>query len=331
MLFSFGIVGDLITYFTNDYDLNWMPEDNSDGTNIVYEMPSDDYYPSPHFAIQVNLRESAPLWFSSLDKVVNAVDSIRPINTVFRGIDGLYTEDTYTIPITTNIEKSHYIYLSYDEVAHDYGASTAHEWLFDGNTQDNVGTYDGVNETSVVYTSGYSVSALRTGSFQVSAFNEVTSAASSSFSISFRVYIDNTNFTERYFIRPNSDPLGIIVYINNDATYTMDIAATGDNSDPTLWRASTDIVTVGVPLSDVVSQWYTIVITYGGSRPMDERLRVFVNGTSKTVTTVLEGSFTSIIPASYYTIGDTINGGRTFIDDMRVYNGILTSAQIASL
>ena len=113
MLFSFGIVGDLVTYFTNDYDQNWLPEDNNDGTNITNEIP-EDYYPSSHFAIQVNLRDSEPTWFSSIDKVVAAVDSIRPINTVFEGIDGIYTEDTYTVAITTNVESGLYVYLSWE-------------------------------------------------------------------------------------------------------------------------------------------------------------------------------------------------------------------------
>lgn len=106
MLYSFGLVGDLVTRFTNDYRLD-------NGTNWInfregrdsYEDVSSDFYLTSHFVVSIELDESVTNF--SLNNVtrfnvLNAIESIRPANTVFDRILGHVTRaETITIyPMT---------------------------------------------------------------------------------------------------------------------------------------------------------------------------------------------------------------------------------------
>jgi len=90
MLYSFGLIGDLIEFYTKDYENNspnWMP--------IIAGMDSvdDTWYPTPHFSIMIDLDNSSNirLDISLRDSVIRAIESIKPINTVFRGLAGKLT------------------------------------------------------------------------------------------------------------------------------------------------------------------------------------------------------------------------------------------------
>jgi len=112
MLFSFGIIGDIAYQWTSDYKNNWQTEATSGGTE---GLPSN-FFPSPHFMIQVDLNQTPPTWTDNIDYVINAIDSIRPVNTVFDQIAGIFdggksviglnasfrTQYVYSIPWTTS-------------------------------------------------------------------------------------------------------------------------------------------------------------------------------------------------------------------------------------
>jgi len=98
MLYSFGLVGDIIEFYTNNYlprddGGNWRLDFNED----LAEIP-DKWYPTPHFSILVNLDESADISFdvARRDKVIRAIESIRPVNNVFRRLSG-FLQRTYNI------------------------------------------------------------------------------------------------------------------------------------------------------------------------------------------------------------------------------------------
>jgi hypothetical protein len=92
MLYSFGLVGDLITRFTSDYKTdnggNWI---NFREGRDSYENIGSNFYPTSHFVVSVELDESLrnfSLNNSTRYNVINAIESIRPINTVSDGVLG---------------------------------------------------------------------------------------------------------------------------------------------------------------------------------------------------------------------------------------------------
>jgi hypothetical protein len=86
MLYSFGLIGDINEYYTYDYNTKW----------IIYgddrlEFIPDNYYPTPHFAIKISIDDSiGSISFDNerRNNVIDAINSIRPINTVFKGLNG---------------------------------------------------------------------------------------------------------------------------------------------------------------------------------------------------------------------------------------------------
>ena len=91
MLYSYGIIGQLSSLFTNDYNNNWVSKES---------IPlKANYYPTPHFNILIDLESSNYDWLNNLDSVINAIDSIRPINTVFEKINGYYRFQTPNITL----------------------------------------------------------------------------------------------------------------------------------------------------------------------------------------------------------------------------------------
>ena len=93
MLLSFGIVGDITTYYTKNYLPEsqggiWTSEDydlkGSELTNIP-----NSFYPTPHFTLWADLDQSTSslIWdFEKREQLIRAIDSIKPINTVFRNL-----------------------------------------------------------------------------------------------------------------------------------------------------------------------------------------------------------------------------------------------------
>ena len=100
MLYSFGLVGDLITRYTSDYLIdsghNWW---NFRPGQESFSTVPEGYYPTPHFAIRIDL-DLSNTDYSQNDNVRNsvlqAVESIRPVNNVLDGVMG-------TISTTNNM------------------------------------------------------------------------------------------------------------------------------------------------------------------------------------------------------------------------------------
>jgi hypothetical protein len=96
MLYSFGLIGDIITYYTNDYDKNWKLDYEGD----LLEIP-DSWYPTPHFATLIDIDatiENNPssavldVLMQDSDTISKAIRSIKPLNTVFKGMAGKTVE-----------------------------------------------------------------------------------------------------------------------------------------------------------------------------------------------------------------------------------------------
>lgn len=102
MLFSFGLIGDILQLFTNDYQpdngTNWrmFREDVADDIN---QMPSD-FYPTSHFTVLIDLDQSQTeisLTESARQNVFKAINSVRPVNTVFEGVTGYVRPQSMTM------------------------------------------------------------------------------------------------------------------------------------------------------------------------------------------------------------------------------------------
>jgi len=107
MLFSFGVIGDIVYQWTNDYRNNWSA--NLDPrANVADSFPSD-YYPTPHFTIAVNLKETPPAWIDNVTQITNAINSIRPITTVFDQITGFYASAPAAIQTNFNFRTQYTI------------------------------------------------------------------------------------------------------------------------------------------------------------------------------------------------------------------------------
>ena len=105
MLYSFGLVGDIIQYYTKPvaqggYDrnfINWKPDDNDDLVTIP-----DDWFPTPHFSVKVDIDRSIDenpdvynilnILMTTGDKIIRAIESVRPINDVFHNLTAITTE-----------------------------------------------------------------------------------------------------------------------------------------------------------------------------------------------------------------------------------------------
>ena len=95
MLYSFGLIADIINYYTSNYlriqdGGQWTADYNGDLSNIP-----KNYFNTPHFAIRINVDESQDLISDSAKRasVIRAIQSIQPINTVFRNLSGYCSRD----------------------------------------------------------------------------------------------------------------------------------------------------------------------------------------------------------------------------------------------
>lgn len=107
MLYSFGLVGDIVNYFTDSYSPmtlggKWQADISSDLEDIP-----ETYFPTPHFAIAINLEQSVDISFDSarLNSVIRAIESVRPANNVFRKLLGYFNTniDLYVDMIVRNV------------------------------------------------------------------------------------------------------------------------------------------------------------------------------------------------------------------------------------
>jgi len=113
LLYSFGIIGDIVYRWTSDNitsanpnaggygddELYWSEEDTYlSADNALRNIP-DNYFPTPHFAIRIDAINSPPSWFTNIDKIISSIDTIRPINNVFRFLSILYLDTFDSIAV----------------------------------------------------------------------------------------------------------------------------------------------------------------------------------------------------------------------------------------
>jgi hypothetical protein len=115
MLYSFGLVGDLIKYYTENY----LDADNGgkwqiDTDKTLASVPTS-YYTTPHFALLIEVDESDDL-ITDVNKrssIIRAIDSVRPINTVFRSLVGHCSRD-FHVQVQMDTRLTRYIRIGDD-------------------------------------------------------------------------------------------------------------------------------------------------------------------------------------------------------------------------
>jgi len=107
MLYSFGIIGNMQQYYSNDYSaftLNTSTAIGETSSDII-----NDNWPTPRFAIEINLLESIPSWVTQISNIIKLIDEIKPINVVLDRIRAsLYVQSTdQSTVISTAASKYH--------------------------------------------------------------------------------------------------------------------------------------------------------------------------------------------------------------------------------
>lgn len=105
LLYSFGLVGDLLERWTSD-DLSssiyhprsggysnditkWSYENESNNLTNIYNNIKDipeNYFPTSHFKIVVSQVASKDIWINQIPYIIHAIEGIRPINTVLEDV-----------------------------------------------------------------------------------------------------------------------------------------------------------------------------------------------------------------------------------------------------
>lgn len=106
LLYSFGIIADISYYYTDSYlpesqGGKWRVSDYTMLKQTVEDLPNN-FYPTPHFIIwqDLDLSESELQWdLNKREQIINAINSVRPINTVFR-TTGAYLKRSYEVKVT---------------------------------------------------------------------------------------------------------------------------------------------------------------------------------------------------------------------------------------
>lgn len=111
LLYSFGLIGDIINVYSTDYYNKWKSSKNvwtgteiKEDLNILRKQEEDGvWFPTPHFRIGIDLVRSITNTSFDIKKaeaIFRAIDAVRPIHTVFDGIVGyFYTySNLYVIP-----------------------------------------------------------------------------------------------------------------------------------------------------------------------------------------------------------------------------------------
>jgi hypothetical protein len=105
MLYSFGLIGNIAQYYTKPiaqggYDqnlVNWKLDDD----NNLATIPKD-WFPTPHYSVKVDIDKSIGdnpdasnilnILMTEGDKIIRAMESVRPINDVFHNLTAITTE-----------------------------------------------------------------------------------------------------------------------------------------------------------------------------------------------------------------------------------------------
>ncbi|KPJ65223.1 MAG: hypothetical protein AMJ43_11130 [Coxiella sp. DG_40] len=83
----------------------------------------------------------------------------------------------------------------------------------------------------------------------------------------------------------------------------------------------------------VIGQWYHVAMTYDDTS--DRKIRIYINGAEQSYLHYVAATGTKLSnPSIHVTIGNRIGGGRAWdglIDDVRIYNHVLTEAEIMAI
>lgn len=88
LLYSFGLVTDIVQYYTDDYENNMYLNDS---ISPNYYKITDKFYATPHFTITVDMESSLggfTLDEAKLESIIKSIETVKPINTVFDGLFG---------------------------------------------------------------------------------------------------------------------------------------------------------------------------------------------------------------------------------------------------
>jgi len=114
LMYMFGIVSDVQTLWTDDYENNWIIE-NTEAHSIEYETVTEEvpvisierdipenYYPTPHFHVTIDVNKSPVDFEDNLKNIISLIKSIKPVNTVFEGFKSSSTFSNALINISTS-------------------------------------------------------------------------------------------------------------------------------------------------------------------------------------------------------------------------------------
>jgi hypothetical protein len=96
LLLSFGIFGDLLEVYTNDYVSDWVINNIPPGTYVSNGM-TNDRYPTPHMYVSIDINNTSLENIYGSEQVLSSVyksfEAIRPANVVFEGLLGKFDVD----------------------------------------------------------------------------------------------------------------------------------------------------------------------------------------------------------------------------------------------
>jgi len=93
LLLSFGLFGDLLEVYTNDYVSDWVINNIPPGTYVSNGM-TNDRFPTPHMYVSIDINNTSLENIYGSEQVLSSVyksfEAIRPANVVFEGLIGKY-------------------------------------------------------------------------------------------------------------------------------------------------------------------------------------------------------------------------------------------------
>lgn len=133
MLYSFGIIGDIYSLYTSDYKKdtgkNWFTL--KEGIDKISDVPKN-FYPTSHYTISINLDESVSLE-NVRDKVLKAIESLRPANCVFNKLTG-FSKRSSTIYVKPYSKQNYHLRLRKTQVINPLDTPPSGEYTIDANT-----------------------------------------------------------------------------------------------------------------------------------------------------------------------------------------------------
>jgi hypothetical protein len=138
LLYSFGLVGDLLERWTSD-DLSssiyhptsggysnditkWSYENESSNLTNIYNNIQDipeNYFPTSHFKIVVSQVASRDVWINQIPNIIHAIEGIRPINTVLEDVVVMFYGGITTIEVVNGTIRKEIIYAPQNTVMND--------------------------------------------------------------------------------------------------------------------------------------------------------------------------------------------------------------------